>query len=72
MTTIDFTLRGDFIALHQLLKLTGLCPSGGSAKLAVAAGQVCVDGQMETRKARKIRAGQEVRIDNAVIRVRAE
>lgn len=69
MTTIEFTLQGDWIALYQLLKLTGLSPSGGSAKLAVAEGTVCVDGEVETRKACKIRAGQEVQLGDTLIRV---
>ena len=69
MTTIEFTLKGDCIALCQLLKLTGLCPSGGSAKLTVAEGAVRVDGKVETRKTCKIRAGQEVQLDDTRIRV---
>lgn len=71
MTTVQFTLKGDCIALYQLLKLTGLCPSGGSAKLIVADGMVRVDGRVETRKACKIRAGQDVQLDDTLIHVTA-
>jgi|SRR5690625_3645836 len=71
MTTIDFALEGDCIALCQLLKLTGTCDSGGRAKTLVADGRVRVDGQIETRKTCKIRAGQEVRLDDTLIRVTA-
>lgn len=53
-----FDLNGrPFVELCDLLKLTGACASGGSAKLAVAAGEVKVDGQVELRKRRKIRTG---------------
>lgn len=69
MTTIEFPLQSDCIALYQLLKLTGVSSSGGSAKLTVAEGAVCVDGEVETRKACKIRAGQEVQLGDALIRV---
>ncbi|HEX7339930.1 MAG TPA: RNA-binding S4 domain-containing protein [Rhodanobacteraceae bacterium] len=69
MNTIDFALAGDHIALYHLLKLTGVSPSGGSAKVVIADGLVRVDGTVETRKACKIRAGQTVALDNATIHV---
>jgi len=60
MDTIDFTLRGDHVALCDLLKLTGIANSGGQGKLMIANGEVAVDGQPESRKTAKIRAGQTV------------
>lgn len=57
-----FPLRGESIELNQLLKLAGLCDSGGAGKHLVASGAVKVDGQVELRKTAKIRAGQRVRI----------
>lgn len=60
MPNLDFTLTGDYVELHNLLKITGLADSGGSAKLMVASGAVTVDGQVELRKTCKIRAGQVV------------
>ncbi len=69
MSEQQFALNSDYIALNQLLKLTGICPSGGSAKLAIAAGEVRVDGAVETRKTCKIRTGQTVRIGDDCIRV---
>jgi len=56
-----FNLDGrPYVELNNLLKLTGMCPSGGIAKLEIAAGKVTVDGQLETRKRCKIKAGQIV------------
>ncbi|MCU0755845.1 MAG: RNA-binding S4 domain-containing protein [Xanthomonadales bacterium] len=57
-----FPLRGESIELNQLLKLAGLCDSGGAGKHLVASGAVTVDGQVELRKTAKIRAGQRVKI----------
>ena len=58
---IEFELDGhDYIELHSLLKVTGLCESGGIAKLMVADGLVKVDGEVELRKRCKIRTGQTV------------
>ena len=66
----DFNLDGhEYIELHNLLKLTGLCSSGGMAKLAVAQGEVLVDGQVELRKRCKLRPGQMVSYAGQQIRV---
>ena len=57
----EFDLAGhDYIELHNLLKVTGLCASGGIAKLLIADGLVTVDGVVELRKRCKIRAGQTI------------
>jgi ribosome-associated protein len=72
MPTIDFDLVGDYIELNQLLKLAGVCDSGGAGKALVAQGLVQVDGQPESRKTAKIRAGQVVTCREARIVVRAE
>lgn len=60
MQNTEFVLSGEFIELNNLLKLTGVCDSGGAGKALVASGAVTVDGQVETRKTCKIRAGQKV------------
>ncbi|MBQ4853344.1 RNA-binding S4 domain-containing protein [Rhodanobacter sp. B2A1Ga4] len=72
MQTIDFELEGDYVELNLLLKLVGLCDSGGAGKAIVASGAVRVDGVMELRKTCKIRAGQVVAIDDVEIRVLAD
>ncbi len=50
----------EFIELHNLLKVTGLCASGGEAKALISEGQVTVDGAVELRKRCKIRQGQTI------------
>jgi ribosome-associated protein len=69
MQEIRFALRGEHIELNQLLKLAGLCDSGGAGKMLVASGAVTVDGRPESRKTCKIHAGQVVQIDDARIHV---
>jgi ribosome-associated protein len=71
MQELDFELAPghDFIELNQLLKLSGLCDSGGAGKALVASGAVTVDGQIELRKTCKIHAGQRVGIDDVEIQV---
>ncbi len=55
-----FTISDGHIELIKLLKATGLCESGGAAKVAVDQGLVRVDGETEHRKRRKLRDGQKV------------
>ena len=71
MQQLDFHLRGEYIELCNLLKLTGVCDSGGAGKALVAEGVVSVDGQVESRKTAKIRAGQLVILGDVQIRVLA-
>lgn len=71
MQHLDFQLTGDYIELCNLLKLAGLADSGGQGKALVAAGAVRVDGQPESRKTAKIRAGQRVTCGEVEIRVAA-
>jgi ribosome-associated protein len=72
MSTLEFTLEGDYIEVNQLLKLAGVCDSGGAGKTLVAEGQVTVDGKPESRKTAKIRAGQVVTCSGVRIVVRAD
>jgi ribosome-associated protein len=71
MQQIEFQLRGEFVELNQLLKLTGVCDSGGAGKALVAEGLVSVDGKVELRKTAKIRAGQVVSLGDVQISVLA-
>ncbi|HWV62932.1 MAG TPA: RNA-binding S4 domain-containing protein [Oxalicibacterium sp.] len=69
MQHIDFELNDEYVELNQLLKLAGLCDSGGAGKMIVAAGGIKVDGKTELRKTCKIRAGQVVTLGDVRITV---
>ena len=71
MQTVDFKLSQPHVELCQLLKLAGIAQSGGAGKQMVAAGEVSVDGQPESRKKAKIRAGQAVKCRGLTILVKA-
>ncbi|AIA71971.1 ribosome-associated protein YbcJ [Pectobacterium atrosepticum] len=58
-----------YVELCDLLKLLGWSESGATAKLAIAAGDVTVDGQTETRKRCKIVAGQTVQFNGETVTV---
>ncbi|MCH1576514.1 MAG: RNA-binding S4 domain-containing protein [Flavobacteriales bacterium] len=63
MEHIEFSLRTPYIDLLQLLKATGLCATGGEAKWAVDEGRVTVNGEPESRRRRKLVAGDQVVVD---------
>lgn len=69
MPNLVFDLDRDFVELNQLLKLTGVCDSGGAGKHLVASGAVRVDGDVELRKTCKIRVGQVVQVGDTRIQV---
>jgi ribosome-associated protein len=48
------------VELYKVLKFEGLVASGGEAKQAIAAGAVDVNGEPETRKRRKLLAGDVI------------
>ena len=71
MRRMDFSLRGDHITLDALLKATGLASSGGHAKVMIAEGAVRVNGEVDTRRGRKLRDGDQVQLAGQTIRVTA-
>ena len=71
MTQLEFELDRDHVELNQLLKLSGICHSGGAGKALVAGGRILVDGKVELRKTCKIRAGSTITFEDVEIRVRS-
>jgi ribosome-associated protein len=67
MKPIKFKLKNEHIELIKLLKATGVCSTGGMAKVVTEEGLVNVDGEVEYRKRRKIKKGQQVEFDGNII-----
>ena len=59
----------EFIKLCQLLKKAGLVSSGVEAKIVIAEGEVTVNGEVDTRRGRKIYPGDEVSFSDETIKV---
>ena len=53
-------ITGERIRLGQLLKLADLVDSGVEAKVAIAAGEVSVNDELEIRRGRQLRVGDVV------------
>jgi len=54
------------IRLDDVLKLAGIAATGGQAKHLIQAGQVKVNGAVETRRKHLLRAGDEVAVGDEV------
>lgn len=66
MTRHVFHLRTETIDLLQLLKASGCAMTGGEAQHYVVSGMVSVNGEPESRKRRKLRAGDSVQLADEI------
>ena len=76
-TMIDTAIREVIIKvepveLYKILKFEGMVPSGGVAKLAIESGDVIVNGAVETRKRKKMMAGDVIMFNGERIRLIVE
>ncbi len=62
-------LESEIVELYKILKFEGIAHSGGAAKQAIADGIVRVNGEIETRKRKKISAGDCIEIEGQSIEV---
>ncbi|MGV0035186.1 MAG: RNA-binding S4 domain-containing protein [Candidatus Azotimanducaceae bacterium WSBS_2022_MAG_OTU7] len=58
------------VELYKILKFEGMVASGGEGKAVIVAGQVQVNGKVETRKRKKIVAGDTVTFNTETIAIR--
>ncbi len=62
-------LESEFVELYKILKFEGIAESGGAAKQTIADGMVSVNGEVETRKRKKISAGDSIEVGGQTIQV---
>lgn len=65
----NIRLRDEYIKLGQALKAAGLVESGVEAKEVIQEGLVLVNGETDTRRGRKLYAGDIVIFDGEEIRI---
>lgn len=58
------------VELFKILKFEGLASTGGEAKLVIGDGQVTVNGEIETRKRKKIVDGDIITFGSETLQVR--
>lgn len=69
MQPTDVTIRDQEIKLGQFIKLASLVETGGAAKEVIAAGDVTVNGEVDTRRGKTLRDGDVVCIGSMCARV---
>ena len=65
----DIAISEEPIELYKLLKWEGMAASGGEAKSVIAEGHVLVNGEVETRKRKKIVSGDIIAFGEETVRV---
>jgi len=70
MTIKEVEIRSEPVELYKLLKFEGLVGSGGEAKLVISDGLVRLNGAVETRKRKKLIAGDTVEFGGEKFRLR--
>ena len=63
-------LRDEFIKLGQAIKAAGFVESGVEAKEVITEGLVLVNGEIDTRRGRKLYEGDVVSFENQTIEIK--
>jgi ribosome-associated protein len=67
MRTVEITRQP--VELYKILKFEGMVSSGGEAKMVIDEGYVLVNGEVETRKRKKIVTGDIIEFGEDTIRI---
>lgn len=62
----------DYIELAQVMKLANWVGTGGEAKLAIQYGEVSVNGEVETRRGKKLYPGDVISYENESVTITAQ
>jgi ribosome-associated protein len=63
LEVIEVVINREPVELYKVLKFEGLVGSGGEAKLVVDNGLVRLNGEVETRKRKKVVSGDVIEFD---------
>jgi ribosome-associated protein len=67
---MDVLFKGEYITLQQLLKKVDVISSGGEIRAYLDNIQVFVNGELETRRGRKLYSGDEVQTQGMIYRLK--
>lgn len=65
----EVEIRSEPVELYKILKFEGLVSSGGEAKMVIDDGAVLVNGLVETRKRKKIVAGDTIEFNSEHLKI---
>ncbi len=69
MKAEKLSIDSEFIRLQDLLKFSGLCATGGMAKIVIQNGEVKVNGEVCTMRGKKLRGGDTAEYEGNIIEV---
>lgn len=67
---MEITIKDEYIKLGQALKLVGLVGSGVDAKFVIQDGQVKVNGEVDTRRGKKLYSGDNFEFAGTLVTVK--
>lgn len=66
---VPISIHTEFITLGQLLKFASVVDSGSEAKFYLASHEIKVNGELDNRRGRKLRSGDQVEIEGVVYEI---
>lgn len=69
MTMREVQIKSEPVELYKILKFENLVMSGGEAKHAIAQGLVTLNGLVESRKRKKIFAGDVISFGQEMLKI---
>ncbi|SET51678.1 RNA-binding S4 domain-containing protein [[Clostridium] polysaccharolyticum] len=63
------TIKNEFIKLGQALKLAGLVSNGVDAKFVIQDGKVLLNGEVETRRGKKVYSGDVIEFNGSQVKI---
>lgn len=66
---IEINIDSEYIKLDQALKLADVASTGGHAKFLIQEGLVKVNGEVETRRGKKLRSNDVVEVEGNKIKI---
>ncbi len=67
---MEIEIRDEYIKLGQAMKLAGLVSSGIEAKVVIQEGQVKVNGEVDTRRGKKLYSGDNFEFNGELVTVK--
>lgn len=64
----NIKIQGEYIKLQDLLKYSGLCMTGGHAKIVIQNGEVELNGEVCEMRGKKVRDGDIVKYNGKEIK----
>ena len=69
MKSEKIIIKEEYIKLDSLMKFSGLCETGGEAKILIQSGKVLVNGEICTMRGKKMRDGDKVKYGDRIVEV---